>query len=84
MTVAGADATATTPRSRFNDPNHASDVAVSKRDLTSWWKQFKRGNVKRDGEKGDYLGLSPIQFLSSRSWMSGVSVSEGLPFIKIR
>ena len=59
MTVAGADATATTPRSRFNDPHHASDVAVSKRDLTSWWKQFKRGNVKREDEKGNLIWSLP-------------------------
>ena len=53
MTVAGADTNAAPSRLKTNGSHHASDVAVSKRDLTSWWRQFKRGNVKREGEKGD-------------------------------
>jgi len=30
-----------------------TDLAPSKRDLSSWWKQFKRNNKKED-EKGIY------------------------------
>lgn len=36
--------------------NQAADVP-SKRDLTSWWRQFKRGNAKKDEDKGGFLHL---------------------------
>ncbi|KAF1815790.1 RhoGAP-domain-containing protein [Eremomyces bilateralis CBS 781.70] len=32
-------------------PAHAAEVATSKRDLASWWKNFKRGDRKREDEK---------------------------------
>ncbi|KAF2197284.1 RhoGAP-domain-containing protein [Delitschia confertaspora ATCC 74209] len=32
-------------------PPTSSEPATTKRDLTSWWKQFKRGNVKKEEEK---------------------------------
>ncbi|KAL1645993.1 GTPase activating protein (GAP) for Rho1p [Diplodia intermedia] len=36
--------------------SQAGDVP-SKRDLTSWWRQFKRGNPKKDEDKGGFLHL---------------------------
>ena len=47
-----------TPRARNVEPQPApmaqpAETASTKRDLTSWWKQFsKRGNPKREEEKG--------------------------------
>lgn len=36
--------------------NQPGDVP-SKRDLTSWWRQFKRGNAKKDEDKGGSFHL---------------------------
>ena len=63
MTIAGTDTNAANSRLRTNGSHHASDVAVSKRDLTSWWRQFKRGNAKREGEKGDLRLTLPLRWL---------------------
>ncbi|KAF2678611.1 RhoGAP-domain-containing protein [Lentithecium fluviatile CBS 122367] len=43
-----------TPRVRNHDPQPAipaSEPASAKRDLTSWWKQFSKRNVKKEEEK---------------------------------
>lgn len=44
-----------TPRVRNGEPQPAPVTPVetpSKRDLTSWWKQFSKRNAKKEEEKG--------------------------------
>lgn len=57
----GSHAPLSTPRPRNGEPQPApppaaSEPATTKRDLASWWKQFsKRGNVKKEEDKGTCL-----------------------------
>ncbi|PVI02412.1 RhoGAP-domain-containing protein [Periconia macrospinosa] len=41
-----------TPRARNGEPTPAVEPASAKRDLTSWWKQFSKRNMKKEEEKG--------------------------------
>ena len=53
---------ATTHRARHGEPqpvpgpalpeNDTNQREPTKRDLASWWKNFKRGNQRREDEKG--------------------------------
>ncbi|CAI6340865.1 unnamed protein product [Periconia digitata] len=40
-----------TPRARNGEPTPAAEPASAKRDLTSWWKQFSKRNMKKEEEK---------------------------------
>ena len=62
----GPHAPASLPRPRNVEPQPApmaqpAETASTKRDLASWWKQFsKRGNPKREEEKGTYISSKSV------------------------
>jgi len=71
-----ASGTPATQRARAGEPQaaptaqHTENVA-QKRDLTSWWRQFKRNGPKGNEERGDYDPSLSIYPGSLRSTDSG-------------
>lgn len=64
-----------TPRARNVEPQPAPmaqpvETGSTRRDLTSWWKQFsKRGNPKREEEKGIYISSEHVSSDSASDMM---------------
>lgn len=74
-----------TPRVRNGEPQPAptpaSEPATAKRDLKSWWKQFSKGNPKKEDEKGTILFariFRPVSFGQRRSRLDGVMTGLSL------
>lgn len=61
MAPAGTHTNPNTPRVRNGEPQPAPiatpEPASSRRDLTSWWRQFSKRPAKKDDDKGTTLLL---------------------------
>lgn len=75
MAANGATAAPMTTQSSSNDTQLSNGTPTTKRDLASWWKNFKR-NTRKEEEKCEYCIQGARRWVCERSWTDQTQIAS--------